>query len=122
MQPPLPKFVNKCILFDKLSRQFWRGRNHSHTNVEGSKTRVDHCLHVFIASNFSIVQYLATNYRRGCALPPSRTIRHVQVVKYAALLHPRAAAYSRVQLRTYTLLHCGFKDQLTPCDSILSWQ
>jgi hypothetical protein len=94
MQPPRPTLLKKCILFDQPSRQFWHGRNHSDTNVEGHKTRVDHCLHVFIASNFSIVQYLATNYRRGCAIPPSRTIRHVQVPIYAA--------YIRVQLRTYT--------------------
>ena len=70
--------------------------------MEGRKTRVDHCLHVFMASNFIIVQYLVTNYRHGCAIPPSRTIRHVQVPIYAALLHLCAAAYVRVQLRTYT--------------------
>ena len=41
---------------------------------------------------------LATNYRRGLAIPPSRTMRHVQVPIYEA----GAAAYIRVQLRTYT--------------------
>ena len=30
--------------------------------VDERKTRVDHCLHVFSASNFIIVQYMATNY------------------------------------------------------------
>ena len=90
----------------------------SDTNVEGRKTGVGHCLHVFIASNISIVQQLATNYRR------SRTIRdstsHSISNIYAALLYPHAAAYIRVQLNTYTWshgLHCGFKDQLTPCQT-----
>ena len=65
---------------------------------------------------------------RGCAIPPNRTIRHVQVPIYAALLHPRAAAYIRVLLRIYmNELHCGFNDRLTPCDTlpslyILEWR
>ena len=36
--------------------------------VEGRKTRVDHCLHVFIAYNCSIDQYQATNDMRGLVL------------------------------------------------------
>ena len=90
--------------------------NNNHI-VEGHKTHVDHCVHVFIASNFSIVLYMATNYRHGCAIPPRRTIRHVQVPIYAALLYLRAAACIRVLIHR---LHCGFKDQLTPCDTLPS--
>ena len=70
--------------------------------MERRKTCVDHYLHMFIASNFSIVQYMATNYRRGCAVPSNRTIRHTQVPIYAPLLHTHAAAYIRVQFRTNT--------------------
>jgi len=64
--------------------------------VEGRKTRVDHCLHVFIASN------LASFSTWSRIIGVSRTMRHVQVPIYAALLHPRTAAYIRVQLHTYT--------------------
>ena len=39
---------------------------------------------------------------RGCAIPPSQTIRHIHFPIYGELLHQHAAAYIRVQLLTYT--------------------
>ena len=60
---------------------------------------------------------LATNDRRGCAIPPSRTIRHVQVPVYEA-----KGCCTRVGQFIYGYncvlingLHCASK-QLTPCD------
>ena len=57
---------------------------------------------------------LATNYRRGCAIPPSRTIRHVQVPVYEAK-GCCTRVYNCVLIHG---LHCASK-QLTPCDKML---
>ena len=62
---------NRC--FSHLCYKLWKDARH----VWFIACRC--LLHPTLAS-FS----LATNYRRGCAIPPSRTIRHVQVPVYEA--------------------------------------
>ena len=59
-------------------------------------------MHVFIASNFRNRSVAGHELKAWLRILPSRTIRHVQVPIYAAVQHPRAATYIRVQLRTYT--------------------
>ena len=44
--------------------------------------------------------YLATNYRRGYAIPPSRTIRHIQVPVITQHSYTRTQ-----QLHTGTIAH-----------------
>ena len=79
-------------------------------SVDGRKTRVDHCMHVFFVSNFSIVtvsyhrvrQYVTFKfqYTQRCC-----TREQQLIYGYNCVLMP--------------VLHCGFKDQLTPCDNYI---
>ena len=71
--------------------------------VEGRKKCVVYSLHVFIAPNFSIVQsgHELQAWLRHTT-KSDNTSRSSSSIRSEGLLHPRAAVYIRVQLRTYT--------------------